>query len=51
MPWTDVCDLLFNDDESNGIAAIHTRCYSGNTPITRSEDDPNQGDGEYTPNT
>lgn len=42
-PWSKVSDLMFDDDESNGIAAIHTECYSGVTPNRRSEHDPNRG--------
>ncbi len=45
-PWSKVCDLMFDNDKSNGIAAIHTKCYSGVPPTTESEDDPNQGWGE-----
>ena len=44
--WSDVCDLLFDDDKSNGIAAYHQACYEGEVPTTRSYDDPNQGWGE-----
>jgi len=43
-----VCDLMFNDDKSNGIAAFHTDCGSNEAlPTTRSEDDPEQGWGSY----
>ena len=45
-PWDEVCDLMFDNDNSNGIAAVHTRCFNGIKPNTRSEDDPNQGWGE-----
>ena len=45
-PWSHVCDLMFDDDKSNGIAAIHSKCLNGSTPTTRSENDPNQGWGE-----
>jgi len=47
MDWTDVCDLEFSKDKSNGIAAIHTDCFDGTIPIERSESDPDQGWGEY----
>ncbi len=44
--WDRVCNLMFDEDKSNGIAAIHSECYKGLVPITRSEGDPNQGWGE-----
>lgn len=43
LDWEGVCDLMFSDDKSNGIAMILDECWSGFTPTTRSEDDPNQG--------
>jgi len=46
LPWNDVCDLMFNPNRSNGIAAIHAKCYHGEIPCERSYDDPNQGWGE-----
>jgi len=53
LPWsgstgtgTSVCNLMFSDDESTGMAAIHSKCYIKD-PTTRSADDPNQGWGEY----
>lgn len=45
-PWHDCCNLHFDDDPSNGMAAVHTKCWTGNVPTTQSEDDPNQGWGE-----
>lgn len=50
IPWNDVCELMFDGDKGSGIAAVHDKCYSGEVPETRSDDDPNQGwgkDGEY----
>jgi len=50
MDWDDVVGLMFDGDESSGIAAIHTRCYTGEVPKTKSDDDPDQGwgvEGEY----
>lgn len=44
--WHKVCDLMYDSDISNGIAAIHTKCYHGVLPTVRSEDDPNQGWGD-----
>ena len=44
-PWSEVCDLMFDEDESNGIAVILEKYFKGNIPTTRSERDPNQGWG------
>jgi len=49
MDWGDVCDLIFSDDISSGIAAAHTRCieHQGDyEPTVQSEDDPDQGWGK-----
>jgi len=46
LDWSGCCELMFDNDKSNGIAAIHTKCWQGDTPTTRSEDDPNQGWGD-----
>ena len=48
MEWDKVCDLMSHDDKGNGIAAIHTACWTGEKPTERSEDDPNQGWGQPT---
>ena len=45
MEWTDVCELMFGNHKS-GIAAVHTRCWTGKIPTTDSDQDPNQGWGE-----
>jgi hypothetical protein len=45
-PWSEVCDLIFDKDKSNGIAVILEKYFKGNIPTTRSEDDPNQGWGK-----
>lgn len=56
-PWSDcypgvsedektVCTLMHNDDEGSGIAAIHSKCFK-KYPDTKSEDDPNQGWGDF----
>jgi hypothetical protein len=45
MDWHDVCDLMFHPDESNGIAVILEKYFTGNIPTTRSEGDPDQGWG------
>lgn len=45
--WGRVCDLMFSNNRSNGIAAVHTKCQvEGKIPTIRSDDDPNQGWGE-----
>ena len=55
MPWSrfdageeeeHVCSLMFSKNLQNGIAAVHSKCFKGEIPTTRSEDDPNQGWGE-----
>jgi len=47
MEWSDVCNLMFKKDKSNGIAAFHEKCFKGIDPTERSEDDPNQGWGRF----
>jgi len=46
MDWSEVCDLMFDKDESNGIAVILEKYFTGTIPTTRSEGDPNQGWGK-----
>ena len=46
MSWGDVCDLMFSNNESHGIAAVIGKHYKGTPPTTQSEGDPNQGWGE-----
>ncbi len=46
MDWHTVCDLMFDKDESNGIAVILEKYFTGNIPTTRSESDPDQGWGK-----
>lgn len=47
MEWGDMITLHFDENPSNGIAAIHKKCHrDGMLPTTRSEDDPNQGWGK-----
>jgi hypothetical protein len=46
MDWHEVCDLMFDKDESNGIAVILEKYFDGTIPTTRSEGDPNQGWGK-----
>jgi hypothetical protein len=48
MDWSDVCELMFDPNEANGICAYHERCYTRNSPVvTRSSDDRNQGWGRF----
>jgi len=46
LPWNLVCDLMFSDNNNNGIAAILDSDYKDEIPTERSEGDPNQGWGE-----
>lgn len=46
MEWGDVVDLMFDKDESNGVAVILEKYFVGNIPTTRSEGDPDQGWGK-----
>lgn len=50
IPWSDVCELMFNKHRDNGIAAYHEECYAQiapTTPVVRSSGDPDQGWGEF----
>lgn len=49
MDWYEVCDLMFDKDKSNGIAAILAPYWKegDDYPTERSENDPNQGWGEH----
>ena len=44
-PWDEVCDLMFDPNPNNGIAAVLECHFTGEIPTTRSQDDPNQGWG------
>jgi len=44
--WNEVCNLMFDSDDSNGIAMILEEHFDGEIPKTRSDSDPNQGWGE-----
>ena len=46
MDWSDVCDLMFTDNEGDGIAVVLEKYFTGIIPTTRSESDPNQGWGK-----
>lgn len=45
--WSEVCNLMFDKELDNGIAAYHEDCFPGRSPRTRSKDDPNQGWGSF----
>ncbi len=47
LEWSGVCDLMFKKEMDNGIAAFHSQCYNDVAPVTRSEDDPDQGWGTF----
>ena len=49
MDWGDVCDLIFDSNRSNGIAAILAPYWKEGDPYPteRSDDDPNQGWGDH----
>ena len=46
MDRDDVCDLMFDEDRSNGVAAIHSSCWESEIPCERSYNDPDQGWGK-----
>jgi hypothetical protein len=41
--WGEVCDLMFNGNEGDGIAAVLECYFTGEIPTTQSDGDPNQG--------
>jgi hypothetical protein len=47
MHWSDVCDMMFNDNAGDGIAVVLENYFTGNIPTEQSEGDPDQGWGEY----
>ena len=46
IKWSEAVDLMFHPDESNGMAVILEKYFTGNIPTTRSESDPDQGWGK-----
>lgn len=46
MEWGDICELIFNDNDSDGIAAVLECNWNGELPTTISEQDPDQGWGK-----
>ena len=47
MDWSDVCDMMFNDNKGDGIAVVLEKYFTGKIPTEQSEGDPDQGWGEY----
>lgn len=45
MDWLDVCDLMFNENDGDGIAVVLEYYFSGEIPTTQSNGDPDQGLG------
>lgn len=45
MDWGEICDLDFNGNDADGIAAFHTKCWTGDDPTHKSDWDPDQGWG------
>ena len=45
MPWGEVVDLMFTDNEGDGMAVVLEKYFTGTVPTTRSESDRNQGWG------
>ena len=46
IDWGYICDLHFNSNDGDGVAAILDEFWDGEYPTTISDDDPNQGWGE-----
>ena len=45
MEWKEVCDMMFNSKDDDGIAVVLEKYFTGKIPTTQSEGDPNQGWG------
>jgi hypothetical protein len=45
LEWGKVCDLMFTDNEGDGIAVVLEKYFTGRIPTTRSESDREQGWG------
>ena len=45
MDWKEVCDMMFNSKDDDGIAVVLEKYFTGKIPTTQSEGDPNQGWG------
>jgi hypothetical protein len=46
MHWSDVCDMMFNDNAGDGIAVVLEKYFIDKIPTTQSEGDPDQGWGK-----
>lgn len=46
MDWHEVCDMMFNSKDGDGIAVVLEKYFSGKIPTEQSEGDPNQGWGK-----
>ena len=46
MHWSDVCDMMFNDNAGDGIAVVLEKYFTDKIPTTQSEGDPDQGWGK-----
>lgn len=46
MEWNDVCNLIFSENDNDGIALVLACHWKGKAPTTQSTQDPNQGWGE-----
>jgi hypothetical protein len=46
MHWSDVCDMMFNDNAGDGIAVVLEKYFRDVIPTEQSEGDPNQGWGK-----
>ena len=46
MHWKEVCDMMFNSKDDDGIAVVLEKYFTGKIPTTQSEGDPNQGWGK-----
>ena len=43
LPWETIIKYFCGNDPKSGLAAVHTKCFNGTVPTTRSDDDQNQG--------
>jgi hypothetical protein len=46
LPWGEVVNLMFTENEGDGMAVVLEKYFTGTIPTTRSESDRNQGWGE-----
>jgi len=47
LPWDEVVDLMFTENEGDGMAVVLEKYFTGTIPTTRSDSDRNQGWGDY----